>query len=123
MRVFLAVLIFAGVAAGQSLSSTWHGDGNSLLTYCGLMNKESKTDSDWQTLWYWLGYIEGIININTVMSIEKVHPKYLCVPNSVTHGQEVQVVVKYSNDNPAKLHYHAAFLVFSALLNAFPCKK
>ncbi len=47
----------------------------------------------------------------------------ICVPQDVTVGQEVRVVVKYIDDRPARLHEDFRDLALEALRAAWPCKK
>jgi hypothetical protein len=46
---------------------------------------------------------------------------HVCMPEGVTYGQMVKVVVKYLNDHPEELHHPAALLTLNALIGAFPC--
>jgi hypothetical protein len=47
----------------------------------------------------------------------------LCIPNAVTNGQMVRVVVKYIEDRPARMHENFKALAVEALRAAWPCKK
>lgn len=47
----------------------------------------------------------------------------ICLPPEVTNGQNRSIVQKYLENNPEVLHRPAHFLVASALIAAFPCKK
>jgi Rap1a immunity proteins len=44
-----------------------------------------------------------------------------CLPDSVTLGQEVRVVLKYVRANPEKAHMDTSVLAIKALEEAFPC--
>lgn len=44
-----------------------------------------------------------------------------CKPKTFTVSQFQRVVTKYLKDHPEELHFGAAFLVFKALSEAFPC--
>jgi Rap1a immunity proteins len=66
-----------------------------------------------------LGYIDGVIDRN---DLAYVHKSVVCVPSDVTNGQEEQIVMKYLNDHPERLHYAAALLVLEAMHQAFPCQ-
>lgn len=71
-----------------------------------------------------LGYLNGLTeatNYNRKDNIRNV--PYFCLPNDVTIGQEVMIVVKYLENNPEKLHEPSFSLVMKALKDAFPCKK
>ncbi len=45
-----------------------------------------------------------------------------CVPEAANKGQIAQVLVKYLNAHPEKLHYQPGVLMYLALAEAFPCK-
>jgi hypothetical protein len=72
-----------------------------------------------------LGFVSGFVGGVewTSTSFERVaHAKpVVCVPERVTKGQLILVVVKELNDDPAHLHIDAGVLVFSAFLKNFPC--
>jgi hypothetical protein len=65
---------------------------------------------------YCVGYVTGIAD---VMQISKS----LCVPDGVTVGQMVDVIVKYLRDHPEKRHYSVAAATFNTLSQTFPCPK
>ncbi len=66
---------------------------------------------------YDIGYCVGL-----VQGVAYVSSSY-CSPEEVTISQDVRIVVKYLEENPEKLHLHAARLAEDALTKAFPCKK
>ncbi len=45
----------------------------------------------------------------------------VCVPLEVEHGQIIDVFVKYLNATPNQRHLPARSLLYSAMLEAFPC--
>lgn len=45
-----------------------------------------------------------------------------CMPDGVTNGQVVDIVVKWVRDQPAKRHYTYEVITGLALKDAFPCK-
>jgi Ssp1 endopeptidase immunity protein Rap1a len=47
----------------------------------------------------------------------------LCMPNAVTNGQAIRVVLKYIDDRPARTHENFMALAFEALQAAWPCPK
>jgi hypothetical protein len=61
-----------------------------------------------------VGYVTGIAD---------AHAMSICTPKEVTQGQNMNIVKKYLNDNPAQLHRDADVLVLTALQQAFPCPK
>jgi Rap1a immunity proteins len=47
----------------------------------------------------------------------------VCLPPGVTNFQAIRVVVKYIDDQPARLHDNFKALTLEALQAAWPCKK
>ncbi len=47
----------------------------------------------------------------------------LCMPNGVTNGRVIRVVVKYIDDRPGRLNENFMALAFEALRAAWPCPK
>jgi hypothetical protein len=82
-------------------------DGNSLLSKC--------EDGD---LFFNKGYCTGLI-----AGVHDTHSgKSICKPKTAPLKQLKQVVVKFLQENPDKLHYSAVSLTRFALEEAFPCK-
>lgn len=63
-----------------------------------------------------MGYVAGIYDT-------LIASRYICSFDGVTVGQLQEIVKKYINENPEKLHFPAQFLVGSALRNVFSCSK
>jgi hypothetical protein len=49
-------------------------------------------------------------------------PQLICIPQEVTSGQLLRVVLKYLRENPSKLHLDKAIGVHAALQGAYPCR-
>jgi len=45
-----------------------------------------------------------------------------CVPNGVTQGQLMRVVVKYIDSRPERMHEDFGMLALEALRSSFPCR-
>lgn len=48
--------------------------------------------------------------------------KYYCIPEAVTNGQLLDVVVKFLEGNPATRHLPAQILIWTSLKQSFPCQ-
>lgn len=135
---FLAVFAILSVAAfGQQPSQrdsesaiTLHGgSGSQLLQQCeaalkiGTGTKMLKMTDMQEALSgsYCRGYVHGIVDAMTVMSVNVTTTDY-CIPANTDSDQLIRIAVKYLNDNPAKLHYPSGALVVGAITEAFPCK-
>lgn len=104
------------IAVEQSTSSAF--DGNQLLPKCqaaigsmdGIVWKN--TDEAWGA-----GICGGLVaGIGYASAL-------VCLPDGVTIGQQVRVVVKYLNDHPEQLQHDERNLIDVALASSFPCKK
>ena len=62
------------------------------------------------------GFVVGVYDTSSVLNM-------ICPSTSVTRGQAKAIVAKYLKLNPEKWEDSAVNLVFTALVNAFPCKK
>jgi hypothetical protein len=58
------------------------------------------------------GLIEGLIYARTTV----------CLPAGVTSAQAIRIVVKYIDDEPARLHENFKALALEALRAAWPCR-
>jgi hypothetical protein len=75
------------------------------------------------------GYLNGIGDFDFMLSqIERERGggksiiQHICIPEGVSSGQTVRIVVKWLRENPDKLHMPASVLAVAAIRNAFPCK-
>lgn len=74
-----------------------------------------------------LGYVEGVAQgeseeVAYVLTMTgKEPPGRFCVPEESENGQVVRIVLKYIGKHPEEAHYSTAFLIASALREAFPC--
>lgn len=67
-------------------------------------------------------YVAGVIDGNSRLSLDNGSRRY-CLPSGGTLGQFSDVVVDYLARNAATRHEPAAYLVRSALQDAFPCPR
>jgi len=102
--------------AGEALAEY---DGTDLLDYCSEYINY-KGDMEFGLC---MGFVLGVRDTpRALWSGYSLAKRIFCLPEGVAPQQEVRVVVKYLEDNPAKLHESAAVLVMGALSGAFPCK-
>jgi hypothetical protein len=75
-----------------------------------------------------IGYLEGFrsgasAERSAQLTVTRATPEPLyCVPDGVTNGQMAQVLMRYFQQHPADLHTDASFLLYFALMDAFPCQ-
>jgi hypothetical protein len=129
-KVFAAVLFICCASLGLGQDSA---DGNSLLEKCSLVLKmyEGQNVSspiDNLHAGTCLGLVRGIADTLNLWRSSDAGPvdnteMYGCMPDGLKTIQLVRIVVKYLNDNPAKLQWPDTTLVGTALAAAFPCKR
>ena len=92
------------------LATSAHADfksGNELLAGINSDNYYNKGSS--------LGYITGVVDAYGEI--------FLCPPTTITGGQVQDIVRSYLTQNPSTRHQGASVLVYSAMVEFFPCKK
>jgi len=119
----------AAYAVGQSAT-----DGNGLLSSCEAfirMNANYQSGatvsaSDSLNGAFCSGYVMGVVDdhisnvLNDKSSVETGH---FCLADGVTPHQTIQVVVRWLDAHPERLHERAIGLVLIALSDGFPCRK
>ena len=109
VRAFLVVLALLGAtssAMAGATSPTSSGAG------CRKANERpviDKVDA---------GFCSGIVE-GTMWSLQIA--KLVCLPNGMTLGQGLKVLVKYMDDHPEELHEKTAELAARAFVKAWPC--
>jgi hypothetical protein len=112
--VLVALLIGANAKAEKI-----RRDGNELLEDCTAVSRGNPSGNFGPEWCY--GFIMGS---HETRQLSVIAPSLVtgCVPEEVTVGQEISIVVKYLREHPEKLHYPGSVLVNIALNEAFPCK-
>jgi hypothetical protein len=123
LRLPALSLVLCAVAAFGANDT---GDGNKLLSKCTsavkLQDSEALSPSEMRDAEWCLGYVSGIDDgIEMAFGTSNTARLY-CIPEGVTSGQGVRVVVKWLRNHPDKLHNSARVLVVASLADAFPCK-
>lgn len=68
-------------------------------------------------------HVDQGICLGYVMAIADNYSRtQICLPKNVTAGQVQEIVLKYFNTYPERLHFSADSLVLDSLKNTFPCK-
>jgi len=69
------------------------------------------------------GYVAGIIDFHTVATtVESLPADMFCLPKDIATAQVIRDVARFLEDNPARHHDLAAYLVILALQQAYPCQ-
>ncbi len=66
------------------------------------------------------GYLAGVID---EYSTEPNNKKIICIPEATEIQQISQITYNYLQKNPTQWAWNGAFIVWLALIEAYPCKK
>jgi hypothetical protein len=122
LLVLSCAIVKSTTADAQSLTN-WDPTGNDLVASCSgtLGSYEQGTC---------LGFIHGVIGgfdmgSSGQQSIEnKGRPTVdLCVPNGVSNGQIVKVIMAFADKHPEQLHYPADVIVTKTIAEAWPAQR
>jgi hypothetical protein len=69
---------------------------------------------------YCMGYLAGFVDSYDV-GVYTGAKEVACIPKTVNNGQLARVLVKWLKENPTQLHRNPRILVYSALVDGFPC--
>jgi hypothetical protein len=118
MRILgLMVMGLALIAAQSALSQSKIDSGNAYLPGCRAVLDENNYQ-DLLSQGRCTGVVSAMIGIG-----EYLAPAFRnFIPDGVTTGQGIRVVLSYLDANPTQLHNDFRFLVASALKAAWPCK-
>jgi Ssp1 endopeptidase immunity protein Rap1a len=83
-----------------------------------ITGKELLRDCESKTRSLCLGFVGGVNDASFVLNMIPY-----CTPHSATLPQLQPVVTKWLHAHPEQLHRDAAFLVMTALEEAYPCEK
>jgi hypothetical protein len=111
-----AVLLVAALSAVSAVASAQDAasfmTGNELKVFC---RDEGA---------YGRGICSGFASaVSGVVATEHFAGWRACFPDGVTRGQVSDIMVKFLDDHPEKLHLTAASLTAHAFAEAFPCPK
>jgi hypothetical protein len=118
--VILGLLIWGTRVFSQSNYTT----GNELRSNCKYAISDSDADHATPQAGLCIGFVDGFQQFEQLTDIARKAPqnsRLICIPDGVTNGQSVKVVVRYLDQHPEALHKFAGLLVFEALTDAFPC--
>jgi hypothetical protein len=87
----------------------------------GQSNTPPATTMDAYTMGRCNGMVQGIRYLMNSATKAGDHPT--CMPDKVTPGQLMSVVVRYMRNHPEHLHHQFELLVYDAYREAWPCKR
>ncbi|MGD0905452.1 MAG: Rap1a/Tai family immunity protein [Terracidiphilus sp.] len=119
----LLALVLCAVAAFSV--DEHYVDDNELLSKCSstikFLDNEKLSSSEMQDAGWCLGYVNGVADGMEMATATGSIAKLYCIPEGVTTGQAVRVLVKWLRSHPEKLHQSRVLVVVS-WADAFPCK-
>lgn len=119
-----AVALVGMLASGVALAT----DGNDLLKSCKALLAATAKDPQPMNVGDFaqgtcMGVIEGVRTTMMVLNGNLDPELRTCLPpKGITNEQAIRIVVKYLEDNPAKLNEDRGVLTVIAYHQAYPCK-
>jgi hypothetical protein len=124
LRVIGLLALFSVSLPAWSMAED--GDGNSLLSVCGVavafVDAQSLQSLNSVDVGFCFGLMEGMMAMNQIYEY-RLKNALFCQPKSITSAQAARIVVKYLRDHPEELHQPGSILAYVALSEAFPCAK
>ena len=72
---------------------------------------------------YCMGIVNGVSQIMAIQGAAALGSTlHICPPEEATINQYIRIILKYLNDNPAKLHQSNVLLIADVLKDAYPCE-
>jgi hypothetical protein len=129
-HIVLVAVFLSFVCLSQSTVAQEKHTGMELHHECEAVANEHPTGIDAANGLYCMGYLQGVVeafrqwegmtdSVSKFTTLHTYPPG--CIPDGVTAGEVVKVVIKYLNDNPNKLHERQYIVVIDALATAYPC--
>ena len=129
----LGLVILIALACVTALAQKTIADGNLLDDSCRYKRQQDDgvklSEEEFGKAIFCVGYIRGVLdeiwmqaNRPDDIGVKNVGRPKICVSDEISNTQAVKVAVKYLQDNPAKLHLPANFLIRLSMEQAFPCK-
>jgi hypothetical protein len=112
------VLGLAAVAAVSAKATGKPMTGDRLYDLC---TDEKGSPTFQQSEMFCSGYITGAADM--VMGLGSPTVTLICPPDGLTYQQLVDTVVKFLRGNPEKRAFSAYRIVYTGLVQAFPCPK
>lgn len=109
------------LAETQAQSQDVEYSGNAFLSLCGNVPDPLPKDSPFQQ-GQCLGYVNGVDEgVRLAYDIQHETQPY-CLPDEVTKGQTMRILIKFIKDHPEKAHFQTRVLLVESFMEAFPCK-
>jgi hypothetical protein len=129
IAIALISLALIGRAALAQTEQKIIATGNDMLPFCilaeqiitGQSNTPPATTLDAYKMGRCNGMVQGIRYLTNSATRAGDYPT--CMPDTVTPGQLLSVVVRYMRNHPEHLHRQFELLVFDAYKAAWPCKR
>ena len=115
--ILLLMLVFAFAIPAHAAMNT----GSDLLRACEIAVDQSFDVNITQAMegGFCMGLAASFIDLDRVSGTDV---KW-CVPERVTVGQGIRVLLKYMNANPEKLHLNSIIVAALAFQSSFPCNE
>ena len=118
----LSLAVFLVCREELGAQAQWEFSGNHLLDECQPNLPRGNPEYDWRRhrcMAYITGVSDGLAEMTRGTGGIVRAP---CIPEGVTRGQALDIVVRYLDSQPEERHTGAGTVVAKALYSAFPCK-
>ncbi len=109
-KILLALILITALSCGTGSTQENLGSANYIMKGC--RDHLTQSESNYFGRGNCSGLLEGIAYADPMV----------CIPNGVTLGQIVRVVVQSIDQQPARLHEHFRDLAREVLRRTWPCK-
>jgi hypothetical protein len=114
------------VEQAQQYEQFWNGDGDHITRNCRkYISIANANPSSPNTVMATdcIPYLQGVLDGFEAERIITGSKLRLCYPNPISSDQMARDFVKYVDDHPEQLSYPAPFLIWNAMIWAFPCSQ
>ncbi len=122
MLALLLCLPAVPPAEPQEQSQSVDESGNAFLSLCEDSADSASKQSHLQQ-GECFGYVDGVDDGIRIAYDIMSQPKPYCLPDGVTHGQMMRVLIKFIKDHPEKAHSQTRVLEIRSFMDAFPCTR
>lgn len=124
MKAWIGAVVLVGALASGAVMAKAR-DGNELLSQCqtAIRANPNVDPSEALDAGLCLGLVQGVRQTMEIYAEVLPKEERTCIPDGMTNGQGMRVVVKYLEDHPKTLHYSSTVLTMAAYRGAYPCPK
>ena len=124
-KLALLLVAVSSFIFSPTIAVAYYVDGNTLLEYCTetIKSFDSQGQGNLCQSCSCTGYINASFDMHEFMTIATGEPQTICMEQeNIKNSQRIRIIVKHLRKYPENLHYSGSYLIWGALVEAFPCK-